>query len=539
MPTERQQRTGLSRRDLLTRAATGVAVLAGAGIGSDAVGSTNLRAAQGGPSNDLVLANGKFVDGRGQVATTLTVRNGRLAGVGKTVPLAADARTIDLGGRTVVPGLFDGHVHYTRAGVNPGYEARRIERAFSIAELQEAIAERAKSVPPGQFITCIGGWNHTQLAEARRPSKAELDAAAPRHAVYISGTGGGTGAITNSLGTAFFESKGVMVETRTGVVASAPAALAALQGAQTSDDKLRGTADLNAHASSLGLTGVINAGNLDDQELALRLWREDKLTIRMRPLFPADSPQQVETRVLNNFSQSGRAVGDDLFRVAGFGERIGGTDTMSPQFEPTARMIAKHGWLLQQHSITIKENDFHLQAFRSIAREYPIDKLRWSIIHLQSIDETRLKTLKDLGAGASAQTWTYMSIGGGPPFRRIVDSGIPAGVGTDSTNVSALDPWLSLFYMTTGRNLAGMLTNDGQQISRVEALRLYTEGAAWFSFDDHHVGSFVEGKYADLAVLSQDYLTVPEQTIRKIESVLTLVGGKVVHATGPFSRFPT
>jgi predicted amidohydrolase YtcJ len=327
----------------------------------------------------------------------------------------------------------------------------------------------------------------------------------------------------------------VMVDESTGIVAAAPQAVAALQAAQTPEDKLRGTADLNAHANSLGLTGVINAGNLDDQELALRLWREDKLTIRMRPLFPADSPQDVETRVLNNFSQGGRAVGDDLFRVAGFGERIGGTDTMSPQFEPTARMIAKHGWLLQQHSITVKENDFHLQAFQSIAREYPIDKLRWSIIHLQSIDEARLKAFKALGAGASAQTWLYLSAGGGPPFRRIVDSGIPAGVGTDSTNVSALDPWLSLFYMTTGRNLAGTLTNDGQQISRVEALRLYTEGAAWFSFDDHHVGSFVEGKYADLAVLSHDYLTVPDQMIRKIESVMTLVGGKIVHASERFA----
>ena len=84
----------------------------------------------------------------------------------------------------------------------------------------------------------------------------------------------------------------------------------------------------------------------------------------------------------------------------------------------------------------------------------------------------------------------------------IVDSGIKAGVGTDSTNVAALDPWLSLFYMTTGRNLAGVETNAGQKISRLEALRLYTDGAAWFSFDDHHVGSFVEGKYADLAALS-------------------------------------
>jgi predicted amidohydrolase YtcJ len=177
----------------------------------------------------------------------------------------------------------------------------------------------------------------------------------------------------------------------------------------------------------------------------------------------------------------------------------------------------------------------HLKAFRSIADDYPIRDLRWSLLHLQSIDSPRLKLLMDLGAGASAQTWTYLSAAGGPPFRRILDSGIHSGVSTDSTNVSALDPWLSLFYMTTGRNAAGTLTNDGQQISRLEALRLYTEGAAWFAFDDHHLGSFSEGKYADLAVLSEDYLTVTDQRIRKIESVLTLVGGKIVHASGPFS----
>ena len=166
-----------------------------------------------------------------------------------------------------IPGLFDSHAHYTRAGVNPGYEARRIERAFSIAELQEAIARRAESVPPGELITCIGGWNHTQFAEARRPTRAELDAAASRHAVYISGTGGGTGAITNSLGRTFFVAKGVAVDEQNGVVTSAAAAVAALQAAQTPEQKLRGTADLNAHANSLGLTGVINAGNLPTRKM--------------------------------------------------------------------------------------------------------------------------------------------------------------------------------------------------------------------------------------------------------------------------------
>jgi len=492
-------------------------------------------AAQGPPQADLVFTNGKFVDGRGVVGSTITIRNGRIAKVGQAMQLAPDAQRIDLGGRTVVPGFFDAHVHYTRAGINPGYEARRIERAFSIAEFQEAIARRSQSVPPGQFITCIGGWNHTQFAEARRPTMGELDAAASRHPVYVSATGGGTGAITNSAGQAFFASKGVMVDAATGVVAQANSALAALQAIQTPEDKLRGTSDLNAHANSLGLTGVINASNIEDQEYPLKLWRQDKLTIRMRPLFPADSPQDVEARIANNFSQGGRAVGDDLFRVAGFGERIGGNNTSSPQFEPTARVIAKNRWLLQQHSISTMENDFHIAAFRSIAREFPIDGLRWSLIHLQAIDSPRLKALMDLGAGASAQTWTYLGAGGGPPFRRIVDSGIHAGVGTDSTNVSALDPWLSLFYMVTGRNLAGALTNDGQQITRTEALRLYTEGSSWFSFDDHQVGSFTEGKYADLAVLSADYLTVPDNAIRKIESLLTLVGGRVVHAAAPFA----
>src|SRR4029434_8994140 len=128
-------------------------------VGNTALAGTRLDAAQRGGTlaADLLLTNGKFVDGRGSVGSPLTIRNGRIAGVGEARALGTAARTIDLRGRTVVPGLFDAHVHYTRAGVNPGYEARRIERAFSIAELQEAIAKRAASVPAGAFITCIGG----------------------------------------------------------------------------------------------------------------------------------------------------------------------------------------------------------------------------------------------------------------------------------------------------------------------------------------------------------------------------------------------
>lgn len=522
----------LSRRTFLEAGvALGIGALAGpasAQLGASEIVARALAAP------DLALTNGRFVDYRGIVGDTLLIADGRIHSVGSGIELDPALPAIDLGGRTVIPGFVDAHVHFTRAGVNPGHQERRIERAFSIAELQQTIAARAANVPRGEPITCIGGWNPLQLREARLPTRAELDDAAPNHPVYLSGSGRGAGAVTNGRGAAFFAERGVAVDAETGIVASPNDALAALRAAQTDEDRLRGTAELNAYAVSMGLTTVVNAGNFEDQRFPLALWRNGRLDVRMRPLFPADTPDEADARATQNLEQAGRAVGDDLYRPAGFGERIGGMDTMSDALEPTARVIARHGWLLQQHSITRAENTFHIAIFERIAREYPLAPLHWSLLHLQEISDEHLDALGRVGAGASAQTWTYLSAAGGPPFRRIVDSGVPAGVGTDSTNVAALDPWLTLFYMTTGRNLAGELTNDGQQISRLDALKLYTQGAAWFCFDDDKVGSFEPGKLADLAVLSADYLTVPDDALRKVESVLTLVGGRVVHAAAPF-----
>ena len=138
--------TRITRRELLTVAAAGMAAVAGGRpLDLSAQSPTPERPD---PVADLALVNGRFVDGRGLVANTITVRNGRIASIGAASPLAPDAIRLDLGGRTVIPGLFDAHVHYTRAAVNPGYEARRIERAFSIAELQSAIAARAASRYP-------------------------------------------------------------------------------------------------------------------------------------------------------------------------------------------------------------------------------------------------------------------------------------------------------------------------------------------------------------------------------------------------------
>lgn len=545
---------GFSRRDLIKGVAAGAAMTAGAGIIAAApryaaakrFGHDDDRGRGYGRGHghdhrrgggELALVNGTFVDGSGIVANAITIKNGRISNVGQALALGPDAQVINLKGRTVVPGLYDSHVHYARAAVRPGHSARRVERALSILELQETIADRAATVPPGEFITCVGGWNHLQFAENRRPTKAELDEAAPNHPVYISATGGGTGAIANSLAELFFENNGVDVDDA-GIVSSANDALAALEAVQTEADKLRGWADMNAHSNSLGLTAVINAGNFSDLEYALQLWRQDELTIRVRTLYDADGgPAAVEERIRNNFSQGGRAVGDDLFRPSGFGERVGASATMNPDLEATAHVIAQGGWTLVQHSISDAENNFHVNVFQNVNAITPIDGLRWVIIHVNEVSAANLLALKDMGAGVLGQTWRYLSTvqNAGPPWRRIVDSGVPLGGGTDSTNVSAFDPWLALYYITTGRNLAGTLINDGQQLTRIEGLRIYTEGSAYAAYDEQNMGSFTEGKYADLAVLSEDYLTVPEDRLRRIESVLTLLGGDIVHASGPFA----
>jgi len=506
---------------------------------------TLLGAAQGpavapatsGAGRDLILTNGRFMDGRGFIASALTIRNGRITTLGPDALPPAGALVVDLRGRTVVPGLFDSHAHYVRAGVNPGYEARGIERAFSIRELQETIARTASRVPAGAFITCIGGWNHLQFSEKRRPTKDDLDAAAPDHAVYISGTGADTGAMTNRRGQTFFAAQGVVVDDTSGRVTAPNTALAALQKGQSTDDKRRGTRWLNAHANALGLTAVKNSGNFEDLEFTLDLWRRKGLSVRMRPTFPANTPAEVEARVLNNFSQGGRAVGDDMFRVVGFGERVGGMETTSDAFEPTARVAARHRWSLEQHSLTAEENAFHLAALQAIAKDYPLVDLRWTLIHANNVTAPVLKALMDLGAGVlphGAARYLGTIQNAGPPYRRIVDSGSSAGAGSDATNVAPLDPWLGLFYMTTGRNLAGDLINDGQQVTRLEALRMYTAGTAYATFDEQDLGLFDVGKYGDLAVLSEDYFAVSDDRIRKIESVLTVVDGAIVHTAPPF-----
>ncbi len=511
-------------------------------------------------SRNLKLVNGKIVtmDKKDSIVSSMTIQNGVFDNTSKVAPCT---KVIDLHGRTAVPGLVDNHNHIVALGIRPGHDTR-IETASSIADVQELISARAKSVPAGEFLTAMGGWNPAQFKEKRLPTLAELDAAAPNHPVflYLAFTGP---AATNSKGKAFLESKGVQVSETGAIAANAPslAALNALRAAQTFDDQKRGTLDAMSYASRVGVTtsadmGVfVIPGTPDVQDsftfdtLAsgnpfrmydafLALHHEHKMSMRLRVFYLTmdkdNSIPLLTERVLNSFPE----FGDDMMRVSGIGEfatnwPLFGTVTPPPNYLTALQFVAKHGWTFQQHSLSRAEDELTVSTFEAVNATTPIAGLHWSIAHAPQIDKAKLDRLKAIGAGIAVHPFEYLAgaNGSGPPLRTILDSGIHMGAGSDSAQISTLDPWLILYYMVTGKNAAGAMINDGQQLTRAEALRLYTAENGWFFHEEDKLGSIEPGKLGDVVVLSGDYLDpkkVPDEAIKSLKSVLTVVDGRVV-----------
>jgi len=488
-------------------------------------------------SRDLNLVNGRFLtlDAHNSVVSAIGIRDGRIAEIGRGGALGPCGRTINLKGATVIPGLIDSHVHFIRCGQNPGHEVRIIETAASVGELQQMIGARIREldVPAGEFITCVGGWNINGLAEKRLPALAELDAAAPNHAVYLSTTGAG-GAVTNSLGRNFFMSKGIAVSA-TGTL-NALQALPALQSVQTDADRQRGTAEAIDFAVSLGLTMVTDMGTqgaaveyVDGYKYMMNLWRGGNLKIRLRSFLNSSFDTgfaAAQSVVTYSFPRHG----DDVFRSNGVGERVN-SSTTNPGYVDLVKFAASKGWMVTQHSLNLTEISFHIAAYQEAKKIAPIDKLRWTLDHVNPITDDQIAAVKDLGIGLRLQGWNYTSAApAGPPWRKLVDAGIPLSAGTDSTNVGPLNPWLMMYYMTTMKNNSGVAAMPAsQQITRLEALRLYTLGSAFHSFDEDKLGSIELGKLADLAVLSDDPLSVSDDKLKRLRSVLTLQAGRIVH----------
>lgn len=565
-PEEPTGERGLSRRKFITGAAAagaaGVLGVPGVGSASVAASSTHMQVGDPDDGSDLILVNGKIhtMDGDGTVARAVTIRNGRFVAVGNGARAGGpDTTVVNLRGQTVVPGIIDNHNHIVLMGNRPGFHTP-LENANSIAELQTTLASRAAGVPSGEWITTIGGFHINQFAEGRFPTKEELDEVTTDHPVFVSQSFSGPSA-TNSAGASILSANGVTVGAEGGISsggagATGEALLYLRQTLLNPETRQRGAMDAMAYGASLGVTthldqgafqatgdpsdGAAHEDNFTMHLPFLDLYRTGQLGTRLRINFlnleedPA-TPQLVE-RLKNAFP----FFGGDLVKTGGIGEFTAGDfidlflgNPGQAWMNGTLR-VAQAGWRNENHSLT--RNDFQpiIEGWEQVNAQASITDLRWVLAHAPFITEEYVDRLEALGGGLSLTGWRYLAgtaSNNGPPFRMVVDNGINVGMSSDGMQIAPMNPWLHMYYATTGINAAGELINDGQQITREEVLRLYTADNHWF-LGENDIGSIEVGKHADLVALSDDYFTVSDEGLKDIRSVLTVVGGRVVHDTG-------
>ena len=499
------------------------------------------------------------------MARSVTILGDRIAAVGtaRGIPKHdACATLIDLRGRTVVPGLIDSHDHIVQLSLRPGHDMREIESAFSIAELQQVARARAGTLPAGEWLTAVGGWAPNQFAERRMPTLGELDAAAPNHPVYLQ-VGFAGPAVTNSRGRAFLADHGVIVGTDGSIGANAPtvAAWNALKSLQTDADRTRGALDAMMYAARVGLTtsadkggawpadtpgaqGIAQLGagaanevppfTAYDQFVALD--RDGRMPVRVRIFFYMQdlTPQLpfLTARLDNQLAD----FGSRWLRVSGLGERIHGANAPPPVYEAAVRLTAQKRWAYDQHANDLADQKAIVSVWEKVNAVFPLKDLRWCLAHVPGIDIETLNRLQAMGVGVSITGGRYLTgtaAQEGSPFRRMLESGIHVGYGGDGGTVAPLNPWPHLYYMVTGKGSAGdVIEPPGQLLTRTEALRMYTANQGWFTREEHDLGSIEAGKLADLVVLSDDFFDaqkVPDAAIKRLHSVVTIVGGIVVY----------
>jgi predicted amidohydrolase YtcJ len=531
---------------------------------------------------DVILVNGRIVtlDARSSIQQALAVRDGQIVAVGDTAAIrkqaGASTRLVDLQGRTVIPGLIDSHMHAIRAALSFSTEVNWIG-ARSLKEALTRIGDAARRMP-GAWLIVAGGWDEQQFAEKRRPTQAELEAAAPGRSVYVQ-LGYGWIVMTD----AGFKALGISGDGNltqggrlerdaggrlTGAITGPTAAIVALFDRlpkPTFAQQVEGTKAFFRELNRLGITGVVDPGGNNllpgDYEALFDVWRRGQMTVRVAYSLNGQTAG-AEREELQRLATMQPERFDDghMLRFNGLGERITfamynnarPSEAEKEEFYGIAKWAAMRGMSLTMHWSSDASVDQLLSIYERVNREIPIAPLRWSIAHLNDASERTLGRMKALGVGWTVQDAMYF--GGDqfvrqsgaeaatrvPPVMTAKRLGVVVGAGTDAHRVASYNPFTSLQWFLDGKTVGGTaIRGPAETPGREDALRFYTLGSAWFSRDEAVRGSLEVGKLADLAVLSKDYLTVPVDQVGTIESLLTMVGGGIVYASGPFAALDT
>ncbi len=545
-------------------------------------------------SADLVIYNGKIATmlKPGEFKEAVATKNGIILAVGTSKEILANYKNqntvvIDAGGKTVVPGLNDSHIHLIREGLNFNMELRW-DGVKTLKRAMEMLKEQAARTPAGAWIKVIGGWNEFQFEEKRQPTIDEINEAVPDKPVFI----------TYLYGKAFLNKKGIEVlgynkDTRyegslieldnngnpTGLMYAkqTPKAIyttLALTNKLSHEEQINSTLQLYRELNSFGLTSAVDAAGggqnyPDDYSASLELAKQGKLTVRTSYyLFAQQKGKELQDYekwiaatypnkndhilMANGFSTAG--AGENLIASAADFEnflepRIVLSDEMETDLEPVIRLLVKNRWPFRLHATYGESIDRMLTVFEKVNAEMPFNGLRWFFDHAETITDKELERVKKLGGGIAVQFRMYFQgelykkMYGEPgkqipPIKKMLALGLPVGMGTDAPRISTYNPWMALHWLLTGKTIGGMQFWPKEQVlDKFTALQLYTSGSAWFSGEEKDKGKIAKGMYADMVILSDDYFSVTAEQVKKIESLMTVVNGKIVYASGKYGQY--
>lgn len=540
--------------------------------------------------SDLVLINGKFhtMNRQQPIASAVAISDGRFVEVGDTETVLrrhqqlGKTTVIDLAGHTAVPGLNDSHIHLIRGGLNYNLELRW-EGVPSLADALRLLRQQAERTPHPQWVRVVGGWTEFQFAERRMPTLEEINAAAPDTPVFIlhlydrallnSAALRAVGYTRDTPNPPGGEIQRDSAGNPTGMLIARPNAMilyATLAKGPTlpREYQVNSTRQFMRELNRLGITSVIDAGGgfqnyPDDYAIVDQLAREGQLTVRIAyNLFTQRKGAELE-----DFQNWTKMVtpgqGDDYFRHNGAGEMLvfSAADfedfleprpdlapDMEAELERVVRHLVEQRWPFRLHATYDESISRMLDVFEKVNRDTPFNGLHWMFDHAETITERNIERVRALGGGIAIQH--RMAFQGEyfidrygvdaarhtPPVARMLEMGVPVGGGTDATRVASYNPWTALYWLVSGRTVGGTrLYDQAGMLPRDTALELWTAGSAWFSGEQDKKGRIQPGQLADLAVLSADFFSIPQEDIKSLESVLTVVGGKIVHADGEFS----
>jgi predicted amidohydrolase YtcJ len=537
----------------------------------------------------------KTIYHNGKIATNATpyfveamiIADGKVLATGTSSELLrdhnVDTEVVDLAGRTVIPGLNDSHLHVIRGGLHYNLELRW-DGVPSLADAMRMLKEQALRTPAPQWVRVVGGWTEFQFAERRMPTLEDLNEAAPDTPVFVLHlydramlNAAALRAVGYTKDTPDPPGGEIQRDKRgvpTGMLIARPNAgilysTLAKGPLLPYEDQLISTRHFMRELNRLGVTSAIDAGGgfqnyPDDYRVIEELHKRGQMTLRIAYNLFTQRPKHELDDFAKWTSSASLYQGDHTLRLNGAGEMLVFSaadfeDFLEPrpdldraleaQLESVVRLLAEKRWPFRLHATYDESIERFLNVFEKVNHDVPFNGLHWFFDHAETISDRNIDRTVALGGGIAVQhrmafQGEYFANRYGteaakrtPPIRRMLQMGANVGAGTDATRVASFNPYVSLYWLVSGRTVGGLqLYGQENRMSREEALRLYTQGSSWFSTEEDVKGALAPGQLADFAVLSSDFFSVPELEIKGLQSVLTVVGGAVVYAAGNFSH---